>query len=164
MMVGLSSKQVSPIQMSVLARWTIRPALLSVPGVANVSIWGMRDRQLQVQVDPAKLRAHHVTLDQIVATTGNALWVSPLSFLDASTPGSGGWIDTPQQRLEIRHVLPISSPADLAQVNVEGTTLRLGDVATVVEDHQPLIGDDILNNGTGLLLVIDKFPGPTRWM
>ncbi len=97
MMVGLSSKQVSPIQMSVLARWNIRPALLSVPGVANVSIWGMRDRQLQVLVDPQRLQARHVTLDQIVSTTGNALWVSPLTFLNASTPGSGGWIDGPQQ-------------------------------------------------------------------
>src|SRR6266581_2617264 len=159
MMIGLSSKQVSAIEMSVLARWNIRPALLSVPGVANVAIWGMRDRQLQVLVDPEKLRAHHVTLDQIVSTTGNALCVSPLSFLNASTPGSGGWIDTPQQRLEVRHVLPISSPDDLAQVNVEGTKLRLGDVAAVVEDHQPLIGDDILDNGPGLLLVIEKFPG-----
>jgi CzcA family heavy metal efflux pump len=165
MMVGLSSKQVSAIEMSVLARWTIRPALLSVPGVANVAIWGMRDRQLQVLVDPAKLRDQHVTLDQIVSTTGNALWVSPLTFLNASTPGSGGWIDGPQQRFEVRHVLPISSPSDLAQVNVEGTSLRLGDVAAVVEDHQPLIGDDILNNGpgpnsdSGLLIVIEKFPG-----
>ncbi len=159
MMVGLSSKQVSPIEMSVLARWNIRPALLSVPGVANVAIWGMRDRQLQVLVDPQRLQAQHVTLDQIVATTGNALWVSPLSFLNASPPGSGGWIDGPQQRLEVRHVLPISSPSDLAQVNVEGTALHLGDVAKVVEDHQPLIGDDILNNGPGLLLVIEKFPG-----
>jgi CzcA family heavy metal efflux pump len=159
MMVGLSSKQVSPIQMSVLARWNIRPALLSVPGVANVAIWGMRDRQLQVQVDPEKLRAHHVTLDQIVATTGNALWVSPLSFLNASTPGSGGWIDGPQQRIEVRHVLPISSPGDLGQVTVEDTSLRLGDVAQVVEDHQPLIGDNVLNNDSGLLFVIEKFPG-----
>ena len=160
MIVGLSSKQVSAIEMSVLARWNIRPALLSVPGVANVAIWGMRDRQLQVQIDPAKLRANHVTLDQIVSTTGNALWVSPLTFLNASTPGSGGWIDGPQQRIEVRHVLPISSPNDLAQVNVEGTTLSLSDVAAVVEDHQPLIGDDILNNDSpGLLLVIEKFPG-----
>ena len=160
MIVGLSSKQVSAIEMSVLARWTIRPALLSVPGVANVAIWGMRDRQLQVQVDPAKLRANHITLDQIVSTTGNALWVSPLTFLNASTPGSGGWIDGPQQRIEVRHVLPISSPKDLAQVNVEDTTLSLGDVAAVVEDHQPLIGDDILaNDSPGLLLVIEKFPG-----
>src|SRR6266700_8074777 len=159
MIVGLSSKQVSPIEMSVLARWNIRPALLSVPGVANVSIWGMRDRQLQVLVDPQRLQARHVTLDQIVSTTGNALWVSPLSFLNESTPGSGGWIDSPQQRLEVRHVLPISSPDDLAQVNVEGTTLRLGQVANVVEDHQPLIGDNVLNNGAGVLLVIEKFPG-----
>ncbi|MFL5663201.1 MAG: efflux RND transporter permease subunit, partial [Ktedonobacteraceae bacterium] len=159
MMVGLSSKKVSPIEMSVLARWNIRPALLSVPGVANVAIWGMRDRQLQVLVDPKRLRAKHVTLDQIVSTTGNALWVSPLSFLNASAPGSGGWIDTPQQRVEVRHVLPISSPGDLAQVNVEGTKLRLGDVVNVVEDHQPLIGDDILDNDPGLLLVVEKFPG-----
>jgi CzcA family heavy metal efflux pump len=145
--------------MSVLARWTVRPALLSVPGVANVSVWGMRDRQLQVLVDPEKMRAHHVTLDQIIATTGNALWVSPLSFLNASTPGSGGWIDSPQQRLEVRHVLPISSPQELAQVNIEGTTLRLGDVAQVVEDHQPLIGDNVLTIDPGLLFVIEKFPG-----
>ncbi|WIG60052.1 MAG: CzcABC family efflux RND transporter, transmembrane protein [Ktedonobacterales bacterium] len=159
MMVGLSSKTVSPIEMSVLTRWNIRPALLSVPGVANVAIWGMRDRQLQVQVDPAKLAAHNVTLDQIVATTGNALWVSQLSFLNASTPGSGGWIDTPQQRLEVRHILPISTPDDLAQVIVEDTQLRLGDVVTVVEDHQPLIGDDIQSSDAGPLLVIEKFPG-----
>ena len=54
-MVGLSSKDVSLIDMSVLARWTIRPRLLSVPGVANVAIWGQRDRQLQVQVDPDRM-------------------------------------------------------------------------------------------------------------
>ncbi len=159
MVVGLTSKQVTPIKMSVLAYWNIRPALLSVPGVANVAIWGLRDQQLQVQVDPQRLQAHNVTLDQIVSTTGNALWVSPLTFLNASTPGSGGWIDTPQQRIEVRHVLPISSSGDLAQVNVEGTKLRLGDVATVVEDHQPLIGDDIIDNNPGLMFVIEKFPG-----
>jgi multidrug efflux pump subunit AcrB len=119
----------------------------------------MRDRQLQVLVEPEKMRVHHVTLDQIIATTGNALWVSPLSFLNASTPGSGGWIDSPQQRLEVRHVLPISSPQELAQVNIEGTTLRLGDVAQVVEDHQPLIGDNVLTIDPGLLFVIEKFPG-----
>ena len=45
-------------------------------------------------------------------------------------------------------------------MNVEGTKLSLNDVAAVVEDHQPLIGDDILaNENPGLLLVIEKFPG-----
>ena len=126
MMVGLSSKTVAPIEMCVLARWNIRPALLGVPGVANVAIWGQRERQLQVQVDPERLRAADVSLDQIVRTTGNAMWVSPLTFLQASTPGTGGWIDTPNQRLEVRHVFPISTAADLAKVAVDGASpLRL---------------------------------------
>ena len=146
--------------MSVLARWNIRPALMGVDGVANVSIWGQRRRQLQVQVDPELLRAYGVTLDQIIETTGDSLWVSPLTFLNASTAGTGGWIDTPQQRIDIRHVLPISEADDLAQVAVAGTTgLRLADVANVVEDHQPLIGDALLDDGPGLLLVVEKFPG-----
>jgi CzcA family heavy metal efflux pump len=159
LMVGLSSRTVSPIQMSVLARWTIRPALLAVPGVANVTIWGQRERQLQVLVDPKQLAADHVSLDQIVRTAGNAMWVSPLTYLEASRPGSGGWIDTPQQRLEVRHVFPIRGPGGLAKVTVEDGTRQLGNVAKVIEDHQPLIGDAILQNGSGLLLVVEKFPG-----
>lgn len=160
MMVGLDSDSVSPIQMSVLARWNIRPALMGVEGVANVSIWGQRRRQLQVQVDPEVLRAQGVTLDQIIETAGDSLWVSPLTFLNASTAGTGGWIDTPQQRIGVRHVLPISVADDLAQVAVAGTQgLRLADVANVVEDHQPLIGDALLDDGPGLLLVVEKMPG-----
>jgi CzcA family heavy metal efflux pump len=161
-MVGLSSKDLSLIEMSVLARWKIKPRLMGVPGVANVAIWGQRERQLQVQVDPARLRANGVSLNQVIKTTGNALWVSPLSFVEASTPGTGGFIDTPNQRLGIQHISPIKAPKDLAQVTLEdteGKRLRLGDVAGVVEDHQPLIGDGIVNDNASLMLVIEKFPG-----
>ncbi|RIK17424.1 MAG: acriflavin resistance protein [Anaerolineae bacterium] len=160
MMIGLSSDTLTPIEMGVLAKWNIKPRLMGVPGVANVAIWGERERQLQVQVDPARLSAAGVTLDQIIATAGEALWVSPLSYLESSSPGTAGWIDTPNQRLTIRHLLPISSAEDLAKVTVNGTDgLLLGDVADVVEDHQPLIGDATLKDGPGLLLVIEKFPG-----
>jgi len=159
MIVGLSSKDLSLIDMSVLARWTIAPRLMGVPGVAHVAIWGNRDRQLQVLVDPAKLHEKGVTLDQIIETTGNALWVSPLTFLEASSPGSGGFIDTPNQRLTVWHVLPISSPEELAKVPVEGAEgVFLGDVTKVVEDHQPLIGDAVINDSTNLLLVVEKLP------
>lgn len=164
MMVSLSSDDLSPIEMSVLARWNIRPRLMGVSGVANVAIWGQRERQLQVLVDPKRLDRAGVSLDDVVQTTGNALWVSPLTFLEASTPGTGGFIDTPNQRFGIQHVFPIDSAEDLARVSLESTAseeltgLRLGDVATVVEDHQPLVGDALLSGGPGLLLVIEKFP------
>src|SRR5580765_6370808 len=159
LIVGLSSKTLTPIQMSVLARWTITPRLMGVPGVANVAIWGQRDRQLQVQVDPNRLAKAGVTLTRVLETAGNALWVSSLSFIEASTPGTGGFIDTENQRVGIRHILPIVSSTGLSQVPIEGSETRLGDVANVVEDHQPLLGDALTKGGPGLLLVIEKFPG-----
>ncbi len=160
MMVGLSSDELSLIELGVLTRWVIKPRLLGVPGVANVAVWGQRERQLQVQVDPAELQAQGVTLDQVIETTGEALWVSPLTYLESSTPGTAGWIDTANQRLSIRHQLPISTPEELAKVAVVDTQgLLLSDVAEVVEDHQLLIGDAALETGPGVLLVIEKFPG-----
>jgi CzcA family heavy metal efflux pump len=161
LMVGISSKALSAIRMSVLTRWTIVPRLLGVPGVANVSIWGQRDRQVQVQVEPERLRDAGVSLNQVLETTGNALWFSPLTFVEASTPGTGGFIDTASQRLGIQHVSPITNADTLAEVPLEGThgkRIPLHDVASVVEDHQPLIGDAIVNDGAGLILVIEKFP------
>ncbi len=160
MMVGLSSKDVSLLDIGVLARWNIKPRLMGIPGVANVAIWGNRDRQLQVQVDPKKLQDNNVTLDQIIATTGEGLWDSPLSYLKSSAPGTAGFIDTPNQRLNINHILPISTPEDLGKIAITGGKgLTLGDITTIAEDHQPLIGDAVLNNSSGILLVIEKLPG-----
>ena len=157
MLIGLSSTTLSPIEISQLARWTIKPRLMGVEGVANVSTFGQRERQLQVQVDPTRLQANGVSLLQVVETAGNALWVSPLSFLEASTPGTGGFIETPSQRLGVRHVSPIESAEDLSKVAVvDKAPLSLGDIATVVEDHQPLIGDALVNNGAGVVLVVEK--------
>ena len=161
MMVRLSSSEVPLIDMSVLARWNIKPRLMGVPGVANLSIWGQREQQMQVEVDPQALQARGVTLNQVIRTTGNAVWVSPLTFLQASTPGTGGFLETENQRLGIQHVLPITTPSDLAQVSVENVTgppLVLGDVATVRENHQPLIGDAVVDEDPALMLVIEKFP------
>lgn len=158
-MVTLSSKNLTAIQLGVLARWTIRPRLLAVPGVSTVAIWGQRERQLQVLVDPAKLKEKNVTMEQVVTSTGNALWVSPLTFLEASTPGTGGFIDTPNQRLGIQHNLPVIKPDDLAKIAIDETAgLSLGDVATVVEDHQPLIGDAVVKGDGTFLLAVEKLP------
>jgi Cu/Ag efflux pump CusA len=168
MMIRLDSTNLTPIEQSVLARWTIKPALMGVPGVANVAIWGQREQQMQVQVDPVKLGEHGVSLSQVVTTSANSLWVSPLSYVKASTPGTGGFIDTPNQRLGLQHILPITEPADLGKVTLEkasgdplisnGKPVLLGDVVSVVQDHQPLIGDAVAGRSQGLMLVVEKFP------
>ena len=119
-MVAMRSADVSMVEMSVLARWQMRPRLMAIPGVSQVSIWGQRERQLQVQVDPARLQSNDVTLTQLIETTGNALWVSPLSFVEASTPGTGGFVETPNQRIGVQHVSPITTSDELADVAIEG--------------------------------------------
>ena len=44
-------------------------------------------------------------------------------------------------------------------VEADGTRVtRIGDVADVVVGHQPLIGDAVINDGEGLLLIVEKFP------
>jgi Cu/Ag efflux pump CusA len=159
MNIGLSSKSVSLIDMSVQARWNIAPRLAGVPGVANVSIWGQRERQVQVHVDAQNLRKKRIKLEQVIKTAGEAVWSSPLTYLNSSTPGTGGFIETPNQRLNVRHQLPITTARTFSKVAVTGTTARVGDVAHVLEGHQPLIGDAIIGDGPGLLVAIEKFPG-----
>lgn len=158
MNIGLSSKSVSLIDMSVQARWNIAPRLAGVPGVANVSIWGQRERQVQVHVDAQNLRKKGIKFHQVIKTAGEAVWSSPLTYLNSSTPGTGGFIDTPNQRLNIRHQLPITNARTFSRVAVTGTTARVGDIAHVLEGHQPLIGDAIVGDGPGLIVAIEKFP------
>ena len=90
MKIGLSSETLSQMEMTVLCKWTIRPRLMAIPGVANVAIWGDYDRQFQVLVDPDRLRAHGVTLTEVMTAVQSAV-----------EPTSGGFIDTPLSLIHI---------------------------------------------------------------
>ncbi|MFD1213145.1 efflux RND transporter permease subunit [Arthrobacter sp. GCM10027362] len=161
MKIGLSSEERSLIEMSMISYWKIRAHLLRVPGVANVAIWGERLQMLQVQAEPEKMKAQNVSLNQVMEVTANALDAGLLQYSAGALIGTGGHIDTPNQRVGIQHVLPITTPEDLANVTIEergGKPLKLGDVARVVEDHQPLIGDAVINKGEGLMLIVEKLP------
>ena len=159
-MIALNSTTVDPLQLSYLARWIVKPRLAGVSGVANVAIFGQQDRQIQVQVDPSKLAARHVTLQQVIDTAGNAQLVSPLTYLEGSAPGTGGFIDGPNQRVDIRPVLPLGAPKDLAAVPISDAPGKptLGEIGKVVESHQPLIGNAMTSHGTGLVLLVQKLP------
>jgi CzcA family heavy metal efflux pump len=164
MKIGLSSDTYSLDDLSMISYWTVRWHLMKVPGVANVVIWGDRWKQLQVQADPEKLQTYHVSLDEVQEVTSDALDYGLLKFTNAAKTRVGGFIDTPNQRLGLQHILPVIGPEDLARVPIhdrtkpDGSPLTLGDLGQVVWDHQPLIGDAVINSGPGLLLVVEKFP------
>ncbi len=159
--IGVSSDTMSIQRLSTVAYWKIRARLLRVPGVANVAIWGEHLEQYLVQVDPARLKRYGVTLDQAMEVTSTALDAGLLRFADGNRIGTGGFVETPNQRLVVQHITPIVTPDDLAHVVVkrEGSrTVRIGDVATVVTGTMPLAGDAVVNGGPGLLLIVEKYP------
>ena len=150
MKIGLSSKTLSQMDLSDLARWTIRPRLMAVPGVAQVAIWGQKDKQFQILVDPDRLRARGITLDDVLRASG-----------DAAAIGAGGFIDTPNQRIAVRHLAAFDDPEELGRSVVgfrQGAPIRIGDVADIEVGHGPPIGNAIINDVPGILLIVEKQP------
>src|SRR6185437_5784078 len=161
MKIGMSSKDQSVIAMSMMAYWTIRARIMRVEGVANVAMWGEQLQMMTVQLDPKRMQAKQVTLDGVMEATADSVDSGLLRFSNGSIIGTGGAIELPAQRIGIRHVLPVVAPADLARVTVDnksGARVSLGEVADVKIDHQPLIGDAVIKDGPGLLLVVEKLP------
>jgi CzcA family heavy metal efflux pump len=161
MKIGLSSDTVDLIDLSSMSYWTIRARLLGVPGVANVMIYGERLEQMQVQVEPEQLAEHGVSIATVMEATSEALDEGILMFSEANAFGTGGWVETANQRLNITHPPPVRRAEDLAHVQVQGrdgNAVNLDEVALLVRDHQPLHGEAVINDGPGIMLIVEKFP------
>ncbi|CAA9236511.1 MAG: Cobalt-zinc-cadmium resistance protein CzcA; Cation efflux system protein CusA [uncultured Acidimicrobiales bacterium] len=161
MKIGVTSKEIPITDLSLISYWTMRARLLRVPGVANVAIWGERPKMMQVLADPERMKARGVSLDQVMKVTADALDAGLLRYSSGAHVGTGGFLETAQQRLPVQHKLPIVASADLGKLPVvdqNGKTLRLDEVATVEEGSNLLIGDAVINDGDGLMLIVEKLP------
>src|SRR3984893_4753780 len=118
MKVGITSKDKSVMDLSMLVYWTIRQRLLGVPGVANIAIWGEQLKMLQVMVDPKRLTAAGVTLDQVQEAVSDALDVGLLRYAHGAHIGTGGFVETPNQRFQLRFAAAGVTPEPLAPVAV----------------------------------------------
>jgi CzcA family heavy metal efflux pump len=161
--IGLTSTdpELDHMDLSMTAYWKIRARLLQVPGVANIPIWGERLDMLQVHADQKRMAAEHVTLDTVMTATSDALDAGLIQHSDGHYIGTGGWVDDGDQRTSVRHVLPIVTAEDMANIPIvtdAGRQIRLSDVADLRRGHQPLIGDAVINDGPGLMLIVEKLP------
>src|SRR5258705_6684348 len=116
MKIGITSKDKSVRDLSMLSYWTIRQRLLGVPGVANIAIWGEQLKMLQVMVDPKRLAEADVTLDQVQEAVSDALDVGLLRYARGAHIGTGGFVETPNQRFQLRFVGGGVTPETLARV------------------------------------------------
>ncbi len=164
MKIGFTSKDLDLMDLSMLAYWTIRFRLLAVPGVANIPVWGDRIKAFQVRVDQDAMRAHNITLQEVMATTGDAFDFSLLMTSVNAKTRIDGMIETPNQRLIINQELPIISPEDLAKVPLQkarpgaSPPPRLGDIADVGWGTWPMVGDAFIVDQPGVMFIVEKLP------
>jgi len=141
---GFTSDTLSPLELRDLVRWTVKPQILGVPGVAQAQIFGGDARERQVWVDPVRLDAAGFSLDDVEAATRRGTQMS-----------GGGYLETATQRLVLQAQAPGGSSAALAQAVVgehNGTPVRIGDVAEVRDGAAPRFGDAIIGGKPGILV------------
>jgi CzcA family heavy metal efflux pump len=141
---GFTSDRLSPVELRDLVEWTVKPQLLAVPGVAQAQILGGMVRELQIHVDPAKLAAHDLTLDDVVTAAAGA----------TATVG-GGFVETASQRLVIRTKPTVQTAEDLGAALIghrSGLPVRLGDVAAIHDGAEPRFGDALIDGQPGILV------------
>jgi CzcA family heavy metal efflux pump len=164
MKIGISSDKLNMMDLSMLAYWKIKFQLMSVPGVANIPIWGERIKMLTVQADPELMSTHDVTLDEVMETTSNALDFGLLQHTSAAQNRIAGMIDTPNQRLAIHHDYPLFEPNHLSNVPLDLTQKRpvpppvIDDIGNVTWDTWPMMGDAVINDEVGLMMIVEKLP------
>jgi CzcA family heavy metal efflux pump len=149
--IGLTSRVRTPLELRTIADWTMRPRLLMVPGVVRVNVFGGEVRQLQVQVDPQRARAHGVSLADVAAATRAAAALH-----------AGGFVETAAQRLVLDVGESIHDGADLGATVVTtsaGLPLRVADLATVTEAGAPRFGDAVVQGEPGVLLTLSTAYG-----
>ncbi len=146
--VGLTSTNRSLMQLRTVADWTLRPVLLGVPGVANVAVFGGDVRQIQIQVRPDRLLHFDLGIDDVLAAARKATGVR-----------GAGFIETSAQRIVLRsegQSLTAEDIGDLVLSHHDGLSLRLKDVAHVVEAPEPRIGAAAIEGQEGVILVVSS--------
>lgn len=146
LVIGFTSDRLSAMEQRTLVDWVVRPRLLATAGVAKVASFGGDVRQYQVQLDPFRLRAHRVGIQEVVAAAERA-----------TAMRGGGVLDGPNQRITIRAEAPTVSVEGLGEVVVreqDGAVLRLRDLATIAEAGAPRFGDGLVNGEPGIVTVV----------
>lgn len=142
--VGLQSERLSPMELRDLAEWTVRPLLLSVPGVARATVFGGELRRIEVRVRHLDLVARGLSLNDVMTAVQQAAQIR-----------GGGFVESAAQRILIEPRAAAVSAADLAAAVIAGsgnTPVRIRDVADVVDAATPPFGDALIMGGPGVLL------------
>jgi CzcA family heavy metal efflux pump len=146
--IGLVSDKLSPMELRTFADWTLKPRLLSVPGVAKCSTFGGEVRQLQIQIMPDRLLAYDLSLSDVLAAARVSTGVI-----------GAGFVETSNQRITLQtegHALTPEILGEVVVTQTNGFSVRLKDVARVAEGPEPKFGDTRIQGRWGVLMTMSS--------
>jgi CzcA family heavy metal efflux pump len=144
--LGLSSSQINLMDLRSLVDWGIAPRLLAVPGVADVNVFGGKIKQLQIQVDPAKLQRYSLSVDEIIQAASQA----------GNVQGSG-FIENKNQRFTVQVTGQATNPEKFSTIIVKrdsGHNLTLGEVSSITYAAKPAIGAAQIMTKSGVVIMV----------
>lgn len=147
---AFTSETTSLMEVRRLVDWQVTNRLLAVPGVSQVVAYGGEQRQYQILVDPVKLKAFDVSLQDVTEAASSANVNAP-----------GGYLITPDKETLIRGIGRIESLEDLQQSVItsrKGTPVRIADVADVKIGAAIKRGDGSLNGKKAIIVMVNRQP------
>ncbi|MFC7462370.1 efflux RND transporter permease subunit [Hydrogenophaga defluvii] len=126
--LALSSDTFSPLQLSEMANRIVKPVLQTAPGAADVRVYGERKYSMRVWLDPDRLAAYRLTVQDVEDAIRRANLEVP-----------AGRIESSQREFNVTAATDLQRPEEFASVtirNVNGLPIRIGDVARVVQGPQ----------------------------
>ncbi|NOQ14867.1 MAG: AcrB/AcrD/AcrF family protein [Methyloprofundus sp.] len=144
--IGLNSQHKNLMQLRDLVDTLLVPRLLSVPGVADVNIFGGDIRQVQIQLDPDKLQRFNLSIDEVIDATSQIGRIQ-----------GGGFIENSNQRFTLQVTGDATTPEQLSQSIIQYSdehTLLLGDIAEVRYAPEPAIGAAQIMGKSGIVMMI----------
>jgi cobalt-zinc-cadmium resistance protein CzcA len=115
-----------------LEDWVVEKKFRSVPGVVDVNPFGGQTKQYQVLIDPAKLKAYGLTLQQVFTALSNS-----------NTNAGGSYVEQGSELYVVRGLGFVRDISDIESVAVDtrgGVPIRIGDVGKVVIGHAVRLG------------------------
>ncbi len=146
LVIGLTSNNKTPMQLRTFADWVLRRRLLSVTGVANVTVFGGDVKQFQIQVHPDRLIKYNLSIEEVLSAAKRA----------TSVEGSG-FIENNNQRIVLQTEGQSLTASDLAKtviVHKNNLNITLADVADVLIAPEPPIGSATIEGKPGVMLMI----------
>jgi CzcA family heavy metal efflux pump len=150
MIFSITSDSISEMDLRTIADWNLRPRLLSVGGVAQVTVQGGAIKQYQVLADPQKMKYFNISYHELMETV-----------IESNENATGGFINQYGNEYIVRGVIRTNNTTEIGQSvikTIDNIPIKVSDVATIKKNGAPKIGSAAFKGENAVVLTITKQP------